>query len=53
MKPSILSTALLAWLLSGCRLVGDIFKAGVWVGVVVVVALVAIIGGAAALVRRT
>ncbi len=30
--------------LSGCELIGDIFKAGVWVGVVLVLVVVAIIG---------
>lgn len=29
--------------LSGCELVGDIFKAGVWVGVLVVVGIIALI----------
>lgn len=29
--------------LSGCELVGDIFKAGVWVGVLIVVAIIALI----------
>jgi TRAP-type C4-dicarboxylate transport system permease large subunit len=29
--------------LTGCELVGDIFKAGVWVGVLVVVAIVGLI----------
>ncbi len=30
--------------LSGCELIGDIFKAGVWVGVILVLVVVAIIG---------
>jgi hypothetical protein len=29
--------------LSGCELVGDIFKAGVWVGVLIVVGIIALI----------
>jgi len=33
----------LLFLLSGCELIGDIFKAGVWVGVLGVVALIALI----------
>jgi hypothetical protein len=37
---------------SGCRAIGDIFKAGVGVGVVVVIAIVAIVGGIAAMLRR-
>ena len=30
--------------LAGCELVGDIFKAGVWVGVVFVVLIVGLVG---------
>jgi hypothetical protein len=30
-------------LLSSCELIGDIFKAGVWVGVIIVVAVIALI----------
>jgi hypothetical protein len=37
--------------LTGCRAIGDIFKAGVWSGVIVVVILVAIVGGVFALLR--
>jgi hypothetical protein len=33
--------------LAGCELVGNIFQAGMWVGVVMVVLLVAIVGGIA------
>ena len=29
--------------LTGCELVGDIFKAGVWVGVLIVVGIIALI----------
>jgi hypothetical protein len=37
--------------LTGCAAIGDIFKAGVWSGVIVVVILFAIVGGAVALLR--
>ena len=37
---------------TGCRAIGDIFKAGMWVGVVVAVLVVALIGGIAAAFRR-
>ena len=37
--------------LAGCELVGDIFKAGVWVGVLMVVAVIALIGFIAAKAR--
>ena len=30
--------------LAGCELIGDIFKAGVWVGVIFVVLIVGIVG---------
>ncbi len=29
--------------MSGCEVIGDIFKAGMWVGVIIVVAIVALI----------
>ena len=38
--------------LSGCAVIGDIFKAGVWVGVVVVVGLVVLVGGAMTMMKR-
>jgi hypothetical protein len=44
--------AALAVALSGCRVIGDIFKAGVWVGVLAIAILVAMIGGLAAMLRR-
>jgi hypothetical protein len=31
--------------LSGCRAVGDVFKAGMWVGVIIVVGVIALIAG--------
>ena len=37
--PLLLSAVTLA----GCQIVGDIFKAGVWVGVIGVVAVIAIV----------
>lgn len=44
--------ASLALLLNGCAAIEGIFKAGLWVGVVAVVAIVVVIGGVAMLVRR-
>ena len=32
-------------LVSGCSVIGDIFKAGVWVGIIFVVVIIAIIVG--------
>ncbi len=51
MNNSLMFLPLLAgmFLLSGCELAGDIFKAGVWVGVLIVVA---IIGGIIWMVSR-
>jgi hypothetical protein len=35
--------AVLALLLSSCQVIGDIFKAGVWVGILMVVIVIVII----------
>jgi TRAP-type C4-dicarboxylate transport system permease large subunit len=46
MKKQILFTStiiIIAILFSSCQAIGDIFKAGVWVGVVIVVAVIALI----------
>lgn len=40
----LLIVALLVMTLSACEVIGDIFEAGIWVGVIAVVALVALIG---------
>jgi uncharacterized membrane protein YkvI len=37
--------------LAGCELVGDIFQAGMWVGAIVVVLVIAIVGFLAAKIR--
>lgn len=42
-KVNILPLLLLLTSLSSCRLVGDIFKAGVWAGVLMVVVVVGLI----------
>ena len=39
----LLITALPVLGLSGCEMIGDIFKAGVWVGVLLVVGVIALI----------
>lgn len=38
--------------LTGCELVGSIFKAGLWVGIAAVLGLVVLIGGVVAIIRR-
>ena len=48
---SLILVALATIPLAGCELVGDIFQAGVWVGVVVVVLIVALVGVIAAKLR--
>jgi hypothetical protein len=40
---AVLMVLLLPILVTGCQVVGDIFKAGVWVGVLGVVLLVALV----------
>lgn len=37
--------------LAGCELAGDIFEAGVWVGVLAIVGIIAIVGFIAAKIR--
>ncbi len=44
--------AALAMLMNGCRVVGGIFKAGVWVGVVAIIAVLLIVGGLVSIFRR-
>jgi hypothetical protein len=40
----VLTTTPLALALSGCEVIGDIFQAGVWVGVILVVGVLALVG---------
>jgi hypothetical protein len=49
--PSVVVLVLAMLPLAGCELVGDIFQAGVWVGVLAVVGLIAIVGFIAARIR--
>jgi hypothetical protein len=39
-------------LLPGCRVVGGVFKAGVWAGVIVVVFVMVVVGSIAGMIRR-
>jgi hypothetical protein len=41
---NILAAVIAALSLAGCELIGDIFKAGMWVGVLAVVAVIVLIG---------
>jgi hypothetical protein len=59
-RPSALGGARLAlgamvltslFALSGCTIIEGIFKAGIWVGVVAIVAVIVIAGGIAAMLR--
>jgi hypothetical protein len=51
--PSFLFALLLlvSTLVGGCELIGDIFQAGVWVGAILVIALIAVVVWIAAKVR--
>ena len=40
---TLLASVFALSLLAGCEVIGDIFKAGVWVGVLAVVAVIALI----------
>jgi hypothetical protein len=43
-KVELLSVILIsAFLFSSCQAIGDIFKAGMWVGIIVVVVIVALV----------
>jgi hypothetical protein len=48
----VLTAASCAMLLSGCAAIGDIFKAGVGVGIFMVVAVLALIGGVVFMVTK-
>lgn len=53
--PRVLSLAMVALVLSalpGCAVVGDIFKAGMWVGILAIVGLVVVVGGLFSLFRK-
>jgi len=47
---ALLATSM--FVLNGCAVIEGIFKAGVWVGVIAVAAVLALIGGLAMMVRR-
>ncbi len=44
--------ALLTALLAGCETIGNIFEAGVWIGVIGVIVLIAIVGLVISVLRR-
>lgn len=35
--------ALMTLTMTGCEVIGDIFKAGIWVGVIIVIAILAVV----------
>lgn len=35
--------ALLLVILPGCEFIGDVFKAGIWVGIIIIIAILAVI----------
>ncbi|MDZ4713510.1 MAG: hypothetical protein SGI89_14470 [bacterium] len=32
-------------MLNGCEFIGDVFKTGIWVGIIIIVAIIAVIAG--------
>ena len=50
--PLVIPAAVALLSLSGCQVIGDIFKAGVGVGIFAVVVVIALVGGLVALVSR-
>ena len=50
--PLVAALTALVTTTTGCQAIGDIFKAGVWVGVVVVAIIVALVFGATRLFAR-
>src|SRR5258706_11160634 len=51
-RPSTLVLAAMFALLPGCRIVGDVFKAGLWVGIVAAGFLLGLVAGVAGLIPR-
>ena len=41
---SLFSVLMCALLFPGCEFIGDVFKAGIWVGIIVIVAILAVVG---------
>jgi hypothetical protein len=47
-----LAIVLVATSMAGCDVIGGIFKAGIWVGVIIVAVIVAVIAGIARMMRK-
>lgn len=43
LQPIMFMFLLISMTLTGCELIGDIFKAGVWVGILLVVVIIALV----------
>jgi len=41
---SLLPLLLITMMFSGCEFIGDVFKAGIWVGIIVIIAILAVVG---------
>ncbi len=50
--PTALATGALASIVTGCALAKDVFKAGVWVGVLAIVAVLLIVAAATSLMKK-
>ncbi|MEO8209447.1 MAG: hypothetical protein ABI840_02715 [bacterium] len=40
---ALLTFLQLSLIFSGCEFIGDIFKAGIWVGIIIIIAIIAVI----------
>ena len=41
---SLFTLVVFAFLFPGCEFIGDIFKAGIWVGIIIIIAILAVVG---------
>ncbi|MEO8447021.1 MAG: hypothetical protein ABI528_05965 [bacterium] len=42
---TLLLAASFPLMFNGCEFIGDVFKTGIWVGIIIVVAIIAVIAG--------
>ncbi|MEO8512463.1 MAG: hypothetical protein ABI543_02775 [Ignavibacteria bacterium] len=43
-SPLLIIVFIFTIIFPGCEFIGDVFKAGVWVGVIIIIAILAVIG---------
>jgi hypothetical protein len=44
-SPAVVLAVISLILIPGCEFIGDVFKAGVWVGIIIVIAIIAVVVG--------